>query len=63
MAEINNFIKTIMQSDLDSGRVEEIITRFPPEPNAYLHIGHARAMVTNFSMAKEFNKFHTPREF
>ena len=55
MAEINNFIKTIMQSDLDSGRVEEIITRFPPEPNAYLHIGHARAIITNFELAKAFN--------
>lgn len=55
MAEINNFIKTIMQNDLDSGRVKEIITRFPPEPNAYLHIGHARAIITNFELAKAFN--------
>lgn len=57
MAEINNFIKTIMQSDLDEGRVNEIITRFPPEPNAYLHIGHARAIVTNFELAKSFNGY------
>ena len=55
MAEINNFIKTIMQSDLDSGKVNEIITRFPPEPNAYLHIGHARAIITNFELADSFN--------
>ena len=55
MAEINNFIKTIMQSDLDEGRVESIATRFPPEPNAYLHIGHARAIITNFELAKCFN--------
>lgn len=55
MAEINNFIKTIMQNDLDSGRVEAIATRFPPEPNAYLHIGHARAIITNFELAKAFN--------
>ncbi|MCR5231789.1 MAG: glutamine--tRNA ligase/YqeY domain fusion protein [Acholeplasmatales bacterium] len=55
MAEINNFIKTIMQNDLDSGKVNEIITRFPPEPNAYLHIGHARAIITNFELAKAFN--------
>lgn len=55
MAEINNFIKTIMQNDLDSGKVDEIITRFPPEPNAYLHIGHARAIITNFELAKAFN--------
>ena len=55
MAEINNFIKTIMQQDLDSGRVDAIATRFPPEPNAYLHIGHARAIITNFELAKAFN--------
>ena len=61
MAEINNFIKTIMQSDLDEGRVNEIITRFPPEPNAYLHIGHARAIVTNFELAKSFNGYTTFR--
>lgn len=55
--EINNFIKTIMEDDLNSGKVSEIITRFPPEPNAYLHIGHARAMVTNFELAKAFNGY------
>ncbi len=55
MAEINNFIKTIMQSDLDEGKVDSIITRFPPEPNAYLHIGHARAIITNFELANSFN--------
>ena len=55
MAEINNFIKTIMQNDLESGRVDAIATRFPPEPNAYLHIGHARAIITNFELAKAFN--------
>ena len=55
MAEINNFIKTIMQNDLDEGRVDAIATRFPPEPNAYLHIGHARAIITNFELAKAFN--------
>ena len=55
MAEINNFIKTIMQNDLDSGKVDAIATRFPPEPNAYLHIGHARAIITNFELAKAFS--------
>jgi len=55
MAEINNFIKTIMENDLASGKVDKILTRFPPEPNAYLHIGHARALVTNFELAKLFN--------
>ena len=55
--EINNFIKTQMQDDLDNKVVDEIITRFPPEPNAYLHIGHARAMVTNFELAKAFGGY------
>lgn len=55
MAEINNFIKTIMQNDLDSNRVDAIATRFPPEPNAYLHIGHARAIITNFELANAFS--------
>lgn len=54
MAEITNFIKTIMENDLQEKRVSEIVTRFPPEPNAYLHIGHARAIVTNFELAKMF---------
>jgi len=52
---ISNFIKTIMEEDLASGKHEGIITRFPPEPNAFLHIGHARAIVTNFELAKCFN--------
>ena len=55
MAEINNFIRTLMANDLEEGKVNEIITRFPPEPNAYLHIGHARAIITNFELAKVFN--------
>ncbi len=57
MAEINNFIRTIMESDLESGKVKKIITRFPPEPNAYLHIGHARAIITNFELAKALNGY------
>jgi len=50
----SNFIKTIMEEDLESGKVKEIVTRFPPEPNAYLHIGHARAIITNFELARQF---------
>lgn len=54
MAEISNFIKTRMEEDLASGKCKSILTRFPPEPNAFLHIGHARALVTNFELAKSF---------
>ena len=57
MEEINNFIKTIMEKDLEEGRVKQIVTRFPPEPNAYLHIGHARAIVNDFELAKAFGGY------
>lgn len=50
----SNFIKTIMENDLSSKKHDDIITRFPPEPNGFLHIGHARAIVTNFELAKHF---------
>ncbi|MFH0993816.1 MAG: glutamate--tRNA ligase family protein, partial [bacterium] len=50
----SNFIKTIIEEDLAAGKVGTIITRFPPEPNAYLHIGHARAIITNFELARMF---------
>ena len=43
-----------MKNDLETGVVDKIVTRFPPEPNAYLHIGHARAIITNFELAKYF---------
>ncbi|MFP4478186.1 MAG: glutamine--tRNA ligase/YqeY domain fusion protein [Candidatus Izemoplasmatales bacterium] len=51
----SNFIKTIMEEDLKKGKVNEIITRFPPEPSAYLHIGHARAIIMNFELARHFD--------
>ncbi|HOI46205.1 MAG TPA: glutamine--tRNA ligase/YqeY domain fusion protein [Bacilli bacterium] len=54
MDQTSNFIKTIMAEDLASKKHTEIITRFPPEPNAYLHIGHARAIITNFELARVF---------
>ncbi|MBN3490984.1 glutamine--tRNA ligase/YqeY domain fusion protein [Acholeplasma equirhinis] len=54
MENQSNFIKTIMEDDIKTGKHDEIITRFPPEPNGFLHIGHARAIVTNFELAKVF---------
>ncbi len=51
----SNFIKTIVMEDLKSGKHDTIITRFPPEPNGYLHIGHAKSIVLNFGLADEFN--------
>lgn len=53
--ETSNFIKTIIKEDLETGKHKEIITRFPPEPNGYLHIGHAKSIVINFGLADEFN--------
>ena len=57
MQEIQNFIKTIMENDLKDGKVNKIVTRFPPEPNAYLHIGHARAIINDFELAQEFGGY------
>ena len=51
----NNFIKNIIIDDLETGKHDHIITRFPPEPNGYLHIGHAKSICLNFGLAKEFN--------
>jgi glutaminyl-tRNA synthetase len=54
-SEGRNFIQQIVASDLESGRVTgPVITRFPPEPNGYLHIGHAKSISLNFSLATEF---------
>jgi len=59
MEEHSNFIKTIIKEDLASGKHDEIVTRFPPEPNGFLHIGHAKAALTSYHFAKEFGgRFH-----
>ena len=50
-----DFIRTIVAEDLKSGKHKEIHTRFPPEPNGYLHIGHAKSICLNFGIANEFN--------
>jgi glutaminyl-tRNA synthetase len=49
-----DFIRDIVQADLDSGRHKVVVTRFPPEPNGYLHIGHAKSIALNFGIAQEF---------
>src|SRR6266852_4929705 len=49
-----DFIRDIIQADLDAGRHRTVVTRFPPEPNGYLHIGHAKSIGLNFGVAQEF---------
>src|SRR5512141_2937104 len=51
---VRYFSRDIVQADLDAGRVKAVVTRFPPEPNGYLHIGHAKSICLNFGIAQEF---------
>lgn len=50
----SNFLRTQIQSDLEAGRTREVVTRFPPEPNGFLHIGHAKSITVNFGLAEQF---------
>ncbi len=50
-----NFIEEIIEEDLAKGKYDRILTRFPPEPNGYLHIGHAKSICLNFGLALEYN--------
>jgi glutaminyl-tRNA synthetase len=54
---VANFIRDIIKEDIESGRYKKVITRFPPEPNGYLHIGHAKSIHINFSLASEFGGY------
>ena len=59
--ETSNFIKTIIEEDLKSGKHKEIITRFPPEPNGFLHLGHARSIIQNYHLAVSNNGYFNLR--
>ncbi len=55
-----DFIRDIIQADLSSKKHNQIVTRFPPEPNGYLHIGHAKSIALNFGIAQEFSGTLSP---
>src|SRR4051794_14342476 len=57
----NNFIREAIEEDLRSGRFDHVQTRFPPEPNGYLHIGHAKAFIIDFGLAEAFGGIYNLR--
>ena len=50
----SNFLRDIIDADLAAGRHSQVVTRFPPEPNGYMHIGHAKAIHDNFTIARDY---------
>lgn len=57
--EPTDFIRDFVSADLQAGRIETVVTRFPPEPNGHLHIGHAKSIALNYGIAREFSgRFH-----
>ncbi len=55
MKKSKDFLHAIVENDLKSGKYKEVVTRFPPEPNGFAHIGHAKSIYINFGIAKDFN--------
>ncbi|MEA3371306.1 MAG: glutamine--tRNA ligase/YqeY domain fusion protein [Campylobacterota bacterium] len=55
MSESKDFLRTVVEKDLKSGKYKEIVTRFPPEPNGFPHIGHAKSIFINFGIARDYN--------
>ena len=54
MSESKDFLRTIVEEDLKSGKYKEVVTRFPPEPNGFPHIGHAKSIAINFGIARDY---------
>src|SRR6058998_3637892 len=54
MEQPSDFIRDIVKADIEAGKYKAPVTRFPPEPNGYLHIGHAKSICLNFGIAREF---------